>query len=175
MKFEIPSAGIAVYLTLIGITLIAACIPLIWRRKDNFAVALKRSCLSVLLVAPITLGIAYTVNDNAFELDGKNISIRAAYFYKNTRSLSEFDLNSAQHGLYHEIPAAKLKWRQSGIGLPGVNMGYFSTDESLSIFAILTDRSQVLFLPAKSGTSLLVSVTNPIAVLEALKRAKSGS
>jgi hypothetical protein len=40
---------------------------------------------------------------------------------------------------------------------------------------VLTDRSQVLYLPAKSGASLLVSVSNPNAVLDALKRAQSAS
>ena len=42
-----------------------------------------------------------------------------------------------------------------------------------SIFVILTDRSSVLYLPAKSGSSILISVRNPIEVLEALKRESS--
>ncbi len=35
------------------------------------------------------------------------------------------------------------------------------------------DRSSVLYLPTKSGASLLVSVRNPAHVLEGLKQAKS--
>lgn len=173
MSFEIPSPSYSAYVTLVGITLLAACVPFFGIRKEGFATVLKKSFIAVLLVVPFTLGIAWTINDNAFDMSGKNLSVRAAYFYNYSRSLDDFYLSKAQLGSYQSIAEAKLKWRQSGVGLPGINAGRFSTNEGDSIFVMLTDRSQVLYLPARSGDSLLISVSDATAVLEALKRENS--
>lgn len=173
MTFDVLSPGYMPYATLVGITLIAACIPLLWARKEGYAVVLRKSAIGALLVAPITFGIAFTVNKNTFEMSGQNISICAAYFDNYSGNLDNFDLDSAQVGSFQSIPEAKLKWRRAGIGLPGLNAGNFSTSDGRSIFVILTDASSVLYLPAKTGASLLISVRNPTEVLEVLKRAKS--
>jgi len=175
MTFELAPVGLNAYLLLIAITLVAACIPLLWLRKEGVALAWKKSGIAALFVAPIMLGIVLMMSDNAFVLSGKNLLVRADYFYNYARSLDEFDLSRAQIGPYQSIPAAKLSWRRSGVSLPGINAGHFSTLDGQVIFVVLTDRSQVLYLPAKSGASLLVSVSNPNAVLGALKRAQSAS
>lgn len=175
MTFEIAPVGLSAYLVLVGIALFGACVPLFWLNKDGTASAMQKSLIGLVLASPVFIGIAYTMNDNAFELSGRNVLVRADYFYRYARSLDEFDLSNAQIGSYESIPVAQLNWRRNGLGLPGVSAGHFSTQDGKAIFVALTDRSQVLYLPAKSGTSLLVSVQKPNAVLDALKRAKSTS
>lgn len=175
MTFEIAPVGLDAYLVLAGIALFAACAPLLWLGKDGIAVSMQKSLIALVFTAPIILGIAYTMHDNAFELHDKKVLVRAAYFYRYERSLDEFDLSRAQIGSYQSIQAAQLHLRRNGVGLPGMQAGHFSTQDGKAIFAAMTDQTQVLYLPAKSGASLLVSVSNPNAVLDALKRAKSTS
>lgn len=175
MTFEIAPVGLSAYLVLVAIAVFVVCVPLFWLNKEGMAFAMQKSLIGLVLASPVILGIAYTMHDNAFALSGKNVLVRADYFYHYTRSLDEFDLSHAQIGSYESIPVAQLKWRRNGLGLPGVSAGHFSTQDGKAIFVALTDRSQVLYLPAKSGASLLVSVSNPNAVLDALKRAKSTS
>ncbi|QNA88031.1 hypothetical protein G4G28_05210 [Massilia sp. Dwa41.01b] len=64
---------------------------------------------------------------------------------------------------------AQLGLRRNGIGLPGYAAGRFMGPGKSTIFALLTDRSSVVFLPAKSGPSLLISVEQPQAFLAALR------
>ncbi len=173
MTFEIAPVGLNAYFVLVGIALFAACAPLFWLNKDGIAVSMQKSLIALVFTAPIILGIAYTMHDNAFELQGKNVLVRADYFYRYERRLDELDLSRAQIGSYQSIPAAQLHLRRNGLGLPGMQAGHFSTQDGKAIFAAMTDQTHVLYLPAKSGASLLVSVQNPNAVLDVLKRAQS--
>ena len=173
MPYEIPPAGISAYAALFGITLLAAGLPLFLIRKQGLAAALKTSAIVAALVLPFTLGIASTLSHNELRIKGENLSVRAAYFYDYSRNIDDFDLSRAQVGTYQSIADGQLKWRRNGLGLPGMNAGRFSTTQGRVLFALLTDRSSVLYLPAKTGPSLLVSLENPAAVLADLKQRAS--
>lgn len=170
MKFEILSPGYMPYLTLISVALIAVCVPLLWARKVGLTVALRKSGIVALLVVPIAISIAMTLSDNTFEMNGKRLFIRSGYSSDYSGDLHNFDLNNAYIGSLESGPKAKLEWHKGGISLPGMNAGVFSMSGGQSIFVILTDRSSVLYLPAKSGPSILVSVRNPSEILKALKQ-----
>jgi hypothetical protein len=168
---EIPFDGLRAYAALLGITLLAACVPLFWIRKEGLRGALQKSAIAAALVLPFTLGIAWTLSKNELRIDDKTLTLRAAYFYNYSRNLDDFDLSRAQAGTYQSIPDAQLKWRRNGLGLPGISAGRFSTMRDKLVFTLLTDRDNVLYLPAKTGPALLVSLENPAPVLASLDAA----
>lgn len=173
MPYAIPSAGISAYAALFGLTLLAAGLPLLLIHKQGLTAALKMSAIAAALVLPFTLGIGYTLGHNELRINGENLSVRAAYFYEYSRNIDDFDLGRAQVGTYASIADSQLKWRQNGLGLPGMNAGRFSSTQGRVLFALLTDRSNVLYVPAKTGPSLIVSLENPAAVLADLKQRAS--
>ena len=56
--------------------------------------------------------------------------------------------------------------------MPGYTAGRFKGAGDGLVFAVMTDRSRVVYLPAKVGPSLLVSVEQPEAFLAALRGGK---
>ncbi|HEY0488159.1 MAG TPA: hypothetical protein VGD30_01470 [Telluria sp.] len=173
MHYDIPFDATGAYAALSFITLLAASLAWILTRKQGRRAALKNSAIAAALVLPFTLGIASTLSHNALTINEKNLSVRAAYFYDYARNIDDFDLARAQFGTYQSIADGQLKWRRNGLGLPGMNAGRYSTTRGKVLFALLTDRSSVLYLPAKTGPSLLVSLENPAAVLAVLEQRAS--
>lgn len=175
MLFEIPPVAPTAFVALAGLTVLAACIPWWWVRRDGVAATVKKSALIALAVLPVSVGLSYAITQNELVLSGKTLTGQAEFFYEYSRSVEEFDLEKAQLGPYESIPQAQLKWRTNGISLPGVRAGHFSTTSGAKVFAIVTDKSRVLYLPAKAGESLLVSLRDPAGVLSSLRAQQAQS
>ncbi len=169
MIYHIPPASLSAYLSLAGITMLVACVPIFWVRKLGLAATLTKSGIAAALVLPLSLGLGYTITQNELHLSGQTLRAQAEFFYEYSRNLDEFDLEKAQFGTYDSIGPAQLKWRQNGLSMPGISAGHFSTTQGGKVFAILTNRSRVLYLPAKTGQSLLVSVEDPAAALQSIR------
>ena len=169
MNFAIAPAGPGAYWLLAAITLLACGAPLLVIRRDGLVASLKNVLLAGVLVLPFTASLAYAVQANTLRFEGGKIVLRAARFYEHERPLADFDLARARIGRYADLPEAQLGLRRNGIGLPGYAAGRFSGPDDTPIFALLTDRSRVVFLPARRGPALLVSVAEPEAFLAALR------
>jgi len=63
-----------------------------------------------------------------------------------------------------------LKRRTNGIGLPNYAAGWFKLRNGEKALAFVTDKQKVLYLPTREGYSILISVVEPIKILDALKR-----
>ncbi len=172
MQFEIAPVGNGVFLTMAAITLLTCAAPLLVIRRDGLAVSLKNVLLAAVLVVPFTATLAYSVHDNALELADGKILLRAAHFYEHDRLLSDFDLNAARVDSYGAIHEARLGVRRNGIHMPGYAAGRFNAPNEKQVFALLTDRNQVVYLPARIGPSLLVSVAQPEQFLAALRASR---
>ena len=169
MQFAIAPVGSGVFWTMAAITLLACAAPLLVIRRDGLAVSMKNVALSAVLILPFTASLAYSVHDNALRVEDGKILLRAAHFYEHDRPLSDFRLEAAKVGSYGAIEEARLGARRNGIHMPGYTAGRFKGAGDGVVFAVLTDRSQVVYLPARVGPSLLVSVEQPEAFLAALR------
>jgi hypothetical protein len=172
MAFAIPTVAAGVYLALFAIALLACAAPLLVLRRDGASRTARNMVLAAILILPLTGGLGYTMTDNELRLEDGKLVLHAAHFYEQARPLGEFDLARARAGTLASIPEARLGVRSNGISLPGYAAGRFAGREG-AVFALLTDRSRVVWLPAKAGPSLLISVARPEAFLAAL-RADSG-
>jgi hypothetical protein len=156
--FAVPAVGLSAYLTLVGITCFAAALPVLLARKRGLAARLKSGAAAGALVLPVTLLLALGLSKNTLEVREGQVVVRAGYFYEYARDIGEFDLARARHGSLASIDAAQLGLRDNGISLPGYAAGRFTSEDRQPLFVAVTDRERVVYLPARDGRSLLVSV-----------------
>lgn len=97
----------------------------------------------------------------------------AAGFNTRRIAISEMDLNGARIVDLREHTDLKPMLKVMGTSLPGYEAGHFRLRNRNKAFVMLTDRTRVLLLPEKSGKKLLLSLQQPQALLDALR--KSGS
>lgn len=169
MAFAVPAVDARVYWTLLAITLLACAAPLLVLRRDGRVRTLKNVLLAAVLIVPVMAALGYTISDNALRVEGGRIVLRAAHFYEQDRPLADFDLGAARAGSADAIAQARLGVRRNGIGLPGYAAGRFSGADKATVFALLTDRSRVVYLPARNGPDLLFSVEQPDRFLATLR------
>lgn len=173
MHFDMPAPGLAPYLTLIGITLLAAVLPLLVLRQRPLASRLCDAGLGVALVLPVTAALGWSVTHNSIELRDGQLVVRASYFYEYARDIGEFDLARARQGERATLVPDGLGVRRNGIGLPGYMAGRFGGGNRESLFVAATDTRRMVYLPARKGQSLLISVEQGDELLKALYRAAS--
>lgn len=175
MLFTVPAPGPAPYLALAGITLLAACLPLLLLRGRPLAARLRTAACAAALVLPFTAALGWSVSHNTLELRDGQLVLRASHFYEYARDIAEFDLARARHGDRATLVPDGLGMRRNGIGLPGYAAGRFAgpagADNRESLFVAVTDGERLVYLPARHGQSLLVSVEEGDALLQALYRA----
>ena len=166
--FAIPAVDVTVYWALLAIALLVVMSPLLVLRRDGAARTLRNVVRAALLILPLTAALGYTMADNELRLEGDRIVLRASHFYEQARPLADFDLQRARAGSLASMPEARLGVRSNGISLPGYAAGRF-TGQGGAVFALLTDRSRLVYLPAMTGPSLLISVEQPDNFLAALR------
>jgi hypothetical protein len=167
--FAIPAPAAWVYAALFAIALLACGAPLLVLRRDGPARTLRNVGLAAILIVPLMSALGFTMSDNELRLENGKLVLHAAHFYEHERPLAEFDLARARAGNLVAIPEARLGVRSNGISLPGYAAGRFARQGGGAVFALLTDRDRVVYLPARNGTSLLISVEQPERFLAALR------
>jgi hypothetical protein len=63
------------------------------------------------------------------------------------------------------------RWRTNGLGLPGLQVGWFRLRNHEKALAYLTDRRHVAYIPTQDGYAVLLSVKDPEQLLNALREA----
>jgi hypothetical protein len=168
MEFDIPAVGAGPYLTLLGITLLAAALPMLLARKKSLKANLRNGATVGALVLPVTLLLGMGVSANSLSVRDGQVQVRASYFYEYARDIGEFDLSRARYGSYASISPAQFRVRDNGIRLPGYAAGRFTADDRQPLFVAMTDSDKMVYLPAAKGQSLLVSVDQAERLLELL-------
>jgi len=170
--FAIAPVDSRVYAALFAIALLVCAAPLLVLRRDGPARTLRNVALAAILIVPLTAALGFTMSDNELRLEGGKLVLHAAHFYGHERPVGDFDLARARAGSLDAIPEARLGARSNGISLPGYAAGRFA-GQGGAVFALLTDRSRVVYLPALKGQSLLISVEQPERFLAALRAAQA--
>lgn len=167
--FDIPAVGASAYVTLLGITLLAAVLPVLLARKRTITANVKTGAVAGALVLPVTVLLAMGMSKNSLEVRDGQVQVQAGYFYEYARDIGDFDLAQARHGSRASIGAARLGIRNNGISLPGYAAGRFTTEGKQPLFVAMTDADRLVYLPAKRGQSLLVSVDDGDRLLALLR------
>lgn len=175
MRFDIPALGLAPYLTLLGIALLAVALPLLLVRRNTVAANLRGAAVIGALLLPAVAVLGLSMAHNSLDVRSGQVVVRAGYFYEYARDIREFDLARARHGSAANVVPQGLGLRDNGIRLPGYAAGRFSHGERGPLFVTVTDSERVVYLPARRGQSLLVSVEQGDELLQMLYDAAPGN
>ena len=65
----------------------------------------------------------------------------------------------------------RLRWRKNGIGLPGMQLGWFTTSRGKPVFAATAGKKGRVLIPIRGEHNLVVSCREPEQVVAALREA----
>ena len=90
--------------------------------------------------------------------------------WRSTVRLDELELDRAEIVDLSKRPELLPQFKIAGARLPGYTAGLFRLRDKRRGSVLITDRSRVLLLPRRNGSVILLSVQQPDALLEALRR-----
>jgi hypothetical protein len=102
-------------------------------------------------------------------LDDKGLRLRTLP-WRSTVKLADIDLERAEIVDLASRPELMPRMKIAGSRLPGYRSGSFWLRDKRRASVLLTDLHRVLVLPLRKGTVILLSVQQPDALLEALRR-----
>lgn len=127
---------------------------------------------TVLLSLLILIFLVWQMRAMRATVADHTLSISAG-LYRQQVPLARLQLDQAQL-----LPASDLgsliKWRRNGIGMAGLQAGWFSGSQG-KVFAAIGNGGQAVLLPTDAGYSVVITVEQPQALLQALRAAQQAS
>jgi PH (Pleckstrin Homology) domain-containing protein len=129
--------------------------------------------LLLLTILSLIVRTARGAETSSFELSPAGLRIRGDLYGRfiaasQLRGAAAHRLVQTDTGL---IPAV----RSLGTAMPGYQSGWFRLRNGEKALLYLTDRSRAVYVPTRSGYSLLLSVTEPDRFLERLREVAPGN
>lgn len=123
----------------------------------------------LLTVASVATFTFWGLGRRAVELDARQLRVKAAMFNHRVDA-SELDMARARIVDLDERTELKPILKAFGMALPGFQAGWFLLRDRSRAFCLLTTRRRVLWLPTRTGKSLMLSLERPDALLDALRQ-----
>lgn len=108
-----------------------------------------------------------------FEVSSEGLQIRGD-MYGRRIPLSALDVAKAKPVDLTRDREYQFVARTNGAGLPGYSSGWFRLRKGEKCLAFVTDQQHVLYVPTRAGYSLAMSVSDPTALLDELRKASGG-
>lgn len=167
-----PSASVAWWLgALLAIPL--AIIAVTWGitgSRPGTAAAMPAFAFGALMVIATAAITFWGLARRKVALNGRLLVIRGALF-THRLDLGELDLERARIIDLDEHTELRPVLKTFGMALPGFKAGWFLLRNRSRGFCLVTSHRRVLWLPAREGNALLLSLERPDAALEALREA----
>lgn len=77
-------------------------------------------------------------------------------------------IESGRASILTSAEGSRPGWRLNGIGIPGYCQGWFSGPRSKKVFAVLTSRKNIVYVPTSAGFDLMLTPDDPESFLRAL-------
>ncbi|KAF1055425.1 MAG: hypothetical protein GAK43_00219 [Stenotrophomonas maltophilia] len=123
--------------------------------------------LAVLVLVAVLLGAAFF--RRRVELGVRVLDVRST-LYRQRTPVTELLLDQAEVVDLRSDRRYGIRFKTNGYSMPGFLSGHFRLHGGGKGFALVTDRSRVLVLPVRGGSTLLLSLERPQALLEALRK-----
>lgn len=145
-----------------------------------FLIAVVISCYmtfdSSRLLVPIAISlVVFTLifvllSTTKAKLSGDRLIVGGA-LYKVSLPLAKIDVAGIR-SLDAKDPF-KLRWRLNGMGWPGLNLGWFSSNGQKRMFVAATNKTHRVYIPTAEKYDILVTPVDPASFVDAIqKRAK---
>jgi len=122
--------------------------------------------LIVIAVLAVGLGAAFF---RRVELAGNVLDVRST-MYRRRVPVAQLRLDQAEVVDLQRDRRYGIRVKTNGYSMPGFYSGHFRLQGGGKGFALVTDRARVLALPVSDGSTLLLSVDRPQALLDALRK-----
>lgn len=128
----------------------------------------------VLVVLPMLL-LGYVLKSGRtthYQVTESGLSIRGT-LYGRMIPWNALAVTDARHVDLSTERGLQPTMRTNGIGLPGYQAGWFRLRQAGKGLLFVTDRSRVVAIPTTLGYTLLLSVNDPVAFMEAVQQSGS--
>ncbi len=125
---------------------------------------------SVLVLLALALLFAWTFFNRRIQLHDGTLEVRST-FYRRRVKVADLLLDQATQVDLTRDRRFALRFKTNGFALPGFHSGHYRLRGGGKGFVLITDIHQVLALPVRDGSTLLLSVEQPQQLLDALRRA----
>lgn len=162
MEINPPAVKVYVLLLALGLILpLAMSLAALFLAKSSMSSA-GMAVVIALVLLPIVVIVAFIALRRNIEIEGHQLRVTGA-FYSVALVLSEIRGEPRLIDAKSDS-ATQLVVRTNGIGLPGLQIGWFRLRNGEKCFAYITDEHPV-YIQTKKGYSLLISVRSPDALM----------
>ncbi|MGE6333307.1 PH domain-containing protein [Stenotrophomonas sp. NPDC077659] len=123
--------------------------------------------LAVLVLIGAGLGISFF--RRRVTLDSNVLDVRSTLYRRRT-PVAQMQLDQAEVIDVGRDRRYGLRFKTNGYSMPGFHSGHFRLQGGGKGFALVTDRQHTLVIPVRGGSTLLLSMDRPQALLEALRK-----
>ncbi|PTS79088.1 hypothetical protein DBR33_09350 [Stenotrophomonas sp. HMWF022] len=123
--------------------------------------------LAVIVVMGVGLGWAFF--RRRVELADDVLDVRSTLYRRRT-PVADLLLDQAEVVDLGRDRRYGIRFKTNGYSMPGFYSGHFRLQGGGKGFALVTDRARTLVIPVRGGSTLLLSLERPQALLEALRK-----
>ncbi len=124
---------------------------------------------SLIVIAVLAVGLGAAFFRRRVELAGNVLDVRST-MYRRRVPVAQLRLDQAEVVDLQRDRRYGIRVKTNGYSMPGFYSGHFRLQGGGKGFALVTDRARVLALPVSDGSTLLLSVDPPQALLDALRK-----
>ncbi|MCF3480977.1 hypothetical protein GUV60_13160 [Stenotrophomonas maltophilia] len=124
---------------------------------------------SLLVIAVLGIGLGAAFFRRRVELADNVLDVRST-MYRRRVPVAQLRLDQAEVVDLQRDPRYGICFKTNGYAMPGFYSGHFRLQGGAKGFALVTNRARVLALPVRDGSTLLLSLDRPQALLDALRK-----
>lgn len=124
---------------------------------------------SLAVTVLIGIGLGWAFFRRRVVLDGPVLDVRSTLYRRRT-PVAELLLEQAEVVDLGRDRRYGIRFKTNGYSMPGFYSGHFRLQGGGKGFALVTDRTRTLVIPVRGGSTLLLSLERPQALLDALRK-----
>lgn len=124
---------------------------------------------SLAVIVLMGIGLGWAFFRRRVELAGNVLDVRSTLYRRRT-PVADLLLDQAEVVDLGRDRRYGIRFKTNGYSMPGFYSGHFRLQGGGKGFALVTDRARTLVIPVRGGSTLLLSMERPQALLEALRK-----
>jgi hypothetical protein len=124
---------------------------------------------SLAVIVLMGIGLGWAFFRRRVELAGNVLDVRSTLYRRRT-PVADLLLDQAEVVDLSRDRRYGIRFKTNGYSMPGFYSGHFRLQGGGKGFARVTDRARTLVIPVRGGSTLLLSLERPQALLEALRK-----
>lgn len=124
---------------------------------------------SLAVIVLMGIGLGWAFFRRRVELAGNVLDVRSTLYRRRT-PVADMLLDQAEVVDLSHDRRYGIRFKTNGYSMPGFYSGHFRLQGGGKGFALVTDRARTLVIPVRGGSTLLLSLERPQALLEALRK-----